>query len=85
MTDCKREESWESAKRRKAMNGFSGSILEDDELGADVLFLALEDESEEDAMVCRTNGSWALAMRLSCAATGDRMLCDASTPSAKGR
>lgn len=27
MTDCKREEIWESAKRRKVMKGFSNSAL----------------------------------------------------------
>jgi hypothetical protein len=54
MRDCKREEAWESANRRKAMNGFSGSMVGQEGLEADKGFSGSEGRSDEDAIVYST-------------------------------
>lgn len=51
MTDCKREETWEFAKRRKAMNGFSGSILLEEGREVDDGLCESDERSDEDAIV----------------------------------
>ena len=53
MTDFKREETWESAKRRKAINGLSRSELGKDGLEADGIFLGSERSSGEGAIAKR--------------------------------
>ena len=64
MTDCRREESWESAKRRKAMNGLSVSIVVDDELGADEILLSSDGAFDEDAISRSTDQIRSVCSRL---------------------
>lgn len=54
MTDCKREEIWESAKRRKEMNGLSGSMVGDDEPNVGEVFLESELVPDGNAMAGST-------------------------------
>ena len=50
MTDCKREDICASAKRRKAMNGFSGSIVGEAVWAEDEVWLEPEGDSGEAAI-----------------------------------
>jgi hypothetical protein len=49
-TDCRREEIWVSANRRKVMNGFSVSVAEGDGFGGGALLLGSVGESDVGAM-----------------------------------
>lgn len=54
-TDCRREEICESAKRRKATKGLSGSTVGKDVLGADEVLLGSEGGSGGDAITHETH------------------------------
>ena len=54
MTDCKIDDIWESAKRRKAMNGFSVSIELKDRVGGEEVFSGSQGILDEDVIVSST-------------------------------
>lgn len=51
MKDCRRDEIWESAKRRKAMNGLSESTGSNDRRGGKDVFPESEGVVDEDVIV----------------------------------